>query len=251
VWKAILADAEEDRKPAAKRTSVAAVERTSVAAVESTSVDAADERKPAAKKRTPVDPPGDLVPQSDFLNTTVLRPVPLRMVLGDAPKVPMGTGPEQSDLDNGINSYAIKSDRPPTVAKITQFCPYAGVLMTDTLDMDPRSSTWRLPADDERYKDLPDSIRALTDPEKNENLFKVKVNNISSPACFDDQNDYKTENQENTVKTEDDHSGTYDRKKITDFTEEEKQKSKESRIEKMTKTKTKMIPDKIFFPRIT
>jgi len=185
-----MADVEEDKKPAAKRTSVAEVERTPV--------DAVDERKPAAKKRAPVDPPADLVPQSDFLNKTVLRPVPLRMVLGDAPEVPMGTGPEQGNLDNDIKRYAITSDRPPTVAKITQFRSYGegkqSVILDPILhmDMDPvalrkvTSSTPNLKSCGGRNKEFPDLIRVQTNPEKNENLFKIKVNNISSPACPDD-----------------------------------------------------------------
>jgi len=247
VWKMMMADVAEEQS-AAKRTSVAAEERTPI--------DVEDDRKPAAKKRAPVDPPADLMPQSYFLNKTVLKPTPLRMVLEDAPEVLMETGPEQGVLNNDIKRYAITTDRTSTVAKTAHFRTHGDAKLTANLDPDPMvratSSTLNPKACGERNKEFPeDLIRAIcveTDPEKNEKLFEIKVDNIPSPACPDDRNDPGTESHENTVKTEDDPSGTYDHKKITDFPEEEKQESEGCRIEKTTKTKTKtkMIPDKIF-----
>ena len=94
---------------------------------------------------------------------------------------------------------------------------------------------------------ITDSIRDRTDPENNENCFEEKVDNISSPACPDDGNDPKTGNQEKSVKSENDRSGTSDRKKITDFTEKENDESDENQTQELEITKMKTVPEKIIF----
>ena len=81
VWRSVL-ESMKYSKPAAKRTSV----------------DELDDRKPAAKKRTPIDPPADLEAQSDLENKEDLEAVPLRMVPAHAPEVPTETEQVQSEF---------------------------------------------------------------------------------------------------------------------------------------------------------
>ena len=83
-------------------------------------------------------------------------------------------------------------------------------------------------------------IRDYSDPEKDEKYFSEKVDNISSHTCPDDGNDPEMENDEKSVKTENDRSGTSDRNDVTDFMEKADYETDKNQAEKMEITNSKI-----------